>query len=252
MQIAVFLEIDKDHAPKYMDAFETRCRQAVKEQAWVIASKEYADKLPEEEKGDYLKVIPEDILKEVDENVEQAADRATLLVIQRNEKFENWLLELFGDDAADAESILANGTYGSIKHVAEEKHIAFYVEQSRNNVQRGEDKSSYYQNKVELLENNLSVLNERYKNVNESYYSLREYTTSTENYMKNLQVHATELDNELQAVTAENEQLKAQVEEIEQMRKENKTTLELYQGVLKELDERKVEVLELKSKYHRR
>lgn len=34
MQIAVFLEIDKDHAPKYMDAFETRCRQAVKEQAW--------------------------------------------------------------------------------------------------------------------------------------------------------------------------------------------------------------------------
>ena len=232
MQIAVFLEIDKDHAPKYMDAFETRCRQAVKEQAWVIASKEYADKLPEEEKGDYLKVIPEDILKEVDENVEQAADRAILLVIQRNEKFENWLLELFGEDAAGAESILANGTYGSIKHVAEEKHIAFYVEQSRNNVQSGEDKSSYYQNKVELLENNLSVLNERYKNVNESYYSLR--------------------DNELQAVTAENEQLKAQVEEIEQMRKENKTTLELYQGVLKELDERKVEVLELKSKYHRR
>ena len=230
MQIAVFLEIDKDHAPKYMDAFETRCRQAVKEQAWVIASKEYADKLPEEEKGDYLKVIPEDILKEVDENVEQAADRAILLVIQRNEKFENWLLELFGEDAAGAESILANGTYGSIKHVAEEKHIAFYVEQSRNNVQSGEDKSSYYQNKVELLENNLSVLNERYKNVNESYYSLRE----------------------LQAVTAENEQLKAQVEEIEQMRKENKTTLELYQGVLKELDERKVEVLELKSKYHRR
>ena len=53
-------------------------------------------------------------------------------------------------------------------------------------------------------------------------------------------------------MTAENEQLKAQVEEIEQMRKENKTTLELYQGVLKELDERKVEVLELKSKYHRR
>ena len=88
--------------------------------------------------------------------------------------------------------------------------------------------------------------------MNESYYSLREYTTSTENYMKNLQVHATELDNELQTVTAENEQLKAQVEEIEQMRKENKTTLELYQGVLKELDERKVEVLELKSKYHRR
>ena len=40
MQIAVFLEIDKDHAPKYMDAFETRCRQAVKEQAWGIASKE--------------------------------------------------------------------------------------------------------------------------------------------------------------------------------------------------------------------
>ena len=175
-----------------------------------------------------------------------------MLVIQRNEKFENWLLELFGEDAAGAESILANGTYGSIKHVAEEKHIAFYVEQSRNNVQSGEDKSSYYQNKVELLENNLSVLNERYKNVNESYYSLREYTTSTENYMKNLQVHATELDNELQAVTAENEQLKAQVKEIEQMRKENKTTLELYQGVLKELDERKVEVLELKSKYHRR
>ena len=65
-------------------------------------------------------------------------------------------------------------------------------------------------------------------------------------------MHATELDNELQTVTAENEQLKAQVEEIEQMRKENKTTLELYQGVLKELDERKVEVLELKSKYHRR
>ena len=51
MQIAVFLEIDKDHAPKYMDAFETRCRQAVKEQAWVIASKEYADQLPEEEKA---------------------------------------------------------------------------------------------------------------------------------------------------------------------------------------------------------
>ena len=175
-----------------------------------------------------------------------------MLVIQRNEKFENWLLKLLGDDAAGVESILANGTYGSIKHVAEEKHIAFYVEQSRNNVQSGEDKSSYYQNKVELLENNLSVLNERYKNVNESYYSLREYTTSTENYMKNLQVHATELDNELQTVTAENEQLKAQVEEIEQMRKENKTTLELYQGVLKELDERKVEVLELKSKYHRR
>ena len=250
MYIAVFLEITDGKEPKYFEAFEKRCRMAMDSENPVIASAEYVEKLSNGYSDSVIWEIPKEIMEKVDSSVENITDREILLQIQRNLELENWLKnKITNFENQDlVEGILVNSLYYSLKVAAADMGIDIFAASGKNSVSDSTDKDEFYQGKIELLENNLSVTEERYKNLQEAHYNLREYINSTENYMKNLQEHATKLDNSLKEAIAARDDAEYRAKELDRIKEENQVTLDLYKKVLKELDERKVEVLELKSR----
>ena len=109
-----------------------------------------------------------------------------------------------------------------------------------------------YQKLVSELKRQIEILQTELKQKEVTTLSLSENLNSSSHYIENLQKHATNLDNELKKYKSfyneHNETIQFAEERVNHAEAEIQRYMELYKNVLSELDERKIELLELKSK----
>lgn len=236
MYISFFIEIDANKEAKYKEQFLETVNESRQSEKCVIASSEYSALLEGDQKG-IVWEIPEEVMEDVSRNLENKWERDALLVIQRNEKLEQWVSECLKDSGQSVEAIMCYGEYVSIAEIARDMQIKAYYEYSmqQNEAQNGVQKMvTYMQQRVVATET--------------ADKELKEYIASTENYLKNLQEHATNLDNQLQKYKTFYDENSGT---IEYMQKENENYINMYKEILEELNVVRTENLDLKERYEK-
>lgn len=236
MFVSFFMEIDVNGNAKYVKEFNDAIGRAKDGEGYVLASKEYYDLLVEKDK-EYCIVIPEDVLEKISENLVQKCDRDILLLIKRESALEEWIQRVISEKENITE-IKAYGAYVSLIEVAKCLDVEMYSEVSK--------KSTSINDNIRRMTELFQEQEERYQKENESLQEnvkgLKEYITSTENYVKELQIHATKLDDELKIYRSEDK------DSIEYLEKEREKYLNLYKENLKKMNEIETAYLDLKEK----
>lgn len=239
MFVSFFMETDINNDVKYGKEFRDVIARAKAGEGYVVASKEYYQLLSEKDKS-YCTVIPEEVMEKVSENLAQKSDRDILLLIKREYALEEWLQKVICEKENVTE-IKAYGAYVSLIEVANCLNVEIYSEVSK--------KSIDVNNNIKRMTVMLWEQEERYQKENESLREnvkgLREYITSTENYVKELQIHATKLDDELKIYKSEDR------ESIEHLEKERDKYLSLYKENVQKMNELETAYLDLKEKQKR-
>ena len=239
MYISFFIEIDTNKEVKYKKEFLHMVEVYRSTGGHIIASKEYAS-LVKENAEDVVWEIPEEVMEDISANLENSWDREYLLVIQKNDKLEQWMLERLKGIEQQIEAIMCYREYISVGKVAQEIGVEAYCEYSTKN---GEAQNSIQQ-LLSSMQSQMKASEEKEKSLQENVTGLQEYIASTENYLKELQKHATELDEELQHYKAFYDE---NSERVEQLQDENQKYISLYKENLEELNKMRVAYLDLKE-----
>lgn len=239
MVISFFVEIDTNGNPKYKDEFLKAVEQSKKYGGWVVASKEYGILLKKETENVFYE-IPDDIIEQLSRSLEHKYDRDALLLIQRNSALEEWMGDLL-ERLQAVEAIRAYGEYVSLVRTANQRNIEMYCEVTK--------KSRYMENRIqqagESIQQQIQAYQEENSSLKENVQGLKEYIASTENYVKELQIHATNLDNELKYYKS------CDKDNVEQLRKDRDMYYKLYKDDLEKMNQLEITCLELKEKQYK-
>lgn len=238
MLVSFFIEIDADGNPRYKDEFIKDIERSKKNGGWVVAPKEYSVLV--EEAGKVFYEIPENIVEHLSKPLEHKCDRDILLLIQRNYELEDWLGNLL-NELGNVEVMKAYGEYVSLIKVANQKNIEMYCEVGK----KDGDIETGMQKVIASTQHQIQVYEEENKSLKENVHGLKEYITSTEKYVKELQIHATNLDNELKYYKS------CDKDNVELLRKERDRYYKLYKENLEKLNETETAYLELKEKQNK-
>ena len=242
--IYMLTEIDDSGIPIYRDEFLEKSKQ----NCTILTTSEYATFLEYENKN--VVVVPDEIMQDYDKNLDAKGKRFVMMEVYRNEKFENWLSFVFKENNERVEGIVIKYAYASVIHVATENRKSVLVEQNRKEMSMNSEEE--YQKLVSELKRQIEILQTELKQKEVTTLSLSENLNSSSHYIENLQKHATNLDNELKKYKSfyneHNETIQFAEERVNHAEAEIQRYMELYKNVLSELDERKIELLELKSK----
>ncbi len=238
MYISVFIEIDANRECKYKEEFMQAVKECRTSGGNVIASKEYVALLEQAES--VVWEIPEEVMADICVNLENDWDREYLLVIQRNQKLEQWLQKCLENNKVENGFILCYKEYISVGKVAQKNNMEAYCQYNDgdNEVQNG------MQQMVTSMQRQMEVAEKKEKELLEQIDGLKEYIASTENYLKELQKHATNLDNQLQEYKAFYEENSGGIERLQE---ERQKYLELYKENLEELNEIRTNYLTLQE-----
>ena len=116
MYISFFIEIDANRECKYKEEFIHAVEECRTTGGHVIASKEYVMLLEQEES--VVWEIPEEVMTDISANLENDWDREYLLVIQRNQKLEQWFQKCLEEHEVKTGFILCYKEYISVGKVA--------------------------------------------------------------------------------------------------------------------------------------
>lgn len=236
MFVSFFMEIDINNDVKYGKEFKDVIARVKSGEGYVIASTEYYELLKEKDR-DYCTVIPEEIVGKISENLARKSDRDILLLIKREYALEEWLQKMIFAKENITE-IKAYGAYVSLIEVANRLGVEIYSEIS--------NKSTEVNSNLKRVMDMFQEQEERYQKENESLKEnvkgLKEYITSTENYVKELQIHATKLDDELKLYRS------GDSKSFEYLEKERDKYLNLYKENLQKMNEIETAYLDLKEK----
>lgn len=248
--VSIFLELDSDGMPLYEDIFKKR----VMNNEIVYASEEYIQVL-DNEKRKNVHGIPHHILDEIDKQLDSKVNRSSLLKITYQENIEKW----FDDEIKSlqgCDEFLLFGDYESFLNVARKEHFPCLVYENSSITQKANVNEKYYQKVIQDMRNHINFVEEQLRESRGIVESLRKDIESNGNYIHNLEKHATELDNEKEKYKAFYEENVEKVEAIDRQAElcEERISkyLDMYKEVMKELDEKKVEVLELKKQLERK
>lgn len=202
-----------------------------------VATKEYMKLL--EKKADNVIEIPDEMIEEFECGLEKKSSRQIMMKIKKSENAKKWFAGLINNLKTKVDGIIIKDEYICILEAANQEGLAAYVQKNRMEcTEMYEDVMEKMQDKI----NDLEKENQQYQNTIDT---LNANLQSSFDYTHNLQIHATELDNKLQKYKEFYEQNK---EKVEYADKEVKRYLDLYKQTWKELDEKKIEVLELQQK----
>lgn len=242
--IFVYVEIDDNGNPVYKDEFLNTCAQ----NCTILASKEYVNLL--EKPNPNVVEIPEDVMEEYDRNLDSRGKRQIMMEINDNSLMENWLSYVFRDNNERISGIVIKNEYASVLKVAQVNQKAALVD--KNSDDNGADSEKKYRMIIDDLNHRVEVLQMDLKQREEAIETLRNSLNSSNNYIENLQKHATNLDNDLkkykQFYDENSETIQFAEEKVTRAECEIQKYVELYKNILKELDEKKTELLEMKKK----
>ena len=248
--VSIFLELNSEGAPLYKDIFLSEVLSG----ETVYASSEYMQLLNEDQKT-CVKMIPEKITEELDGQITNKMDRSSLLKISCQEKLENWFQNEI-DSMQGYMDILLFGAYESILNVARRKHFPCLIYENSSVCISTENNEKYYQKIIQDMRNHINFIEEQLRESQEALETLRKDIESNGHYIHNLEEHATELDKEKEKYRVFYENNFENVEKMNEREKyyEDRIDkyLEMYKEVVKELDEKKTEVLDLKKSLERK
>ncbi|MCI6783755.1 MAG: hypothetical protein MR594_09035 [Lachnospiraceae bacterium] len=246
--IRVYTEIENDGTPVYADEF---VENAKKTENILLVSKEYTE-LVQEELENVVK-IPDDIIAVYDKNLMDKGSRHIIMKIYENSMLEDWLKEELDDIDDEIIGLFMRDEYCSVLSAAWEKNINTYVQNEKNQFNEFEDEKRY-KLIIDSLEKRNEYLESIAKQNEATIESMKAAIESNNNYIHNLQIHATNLDNDLKKYKSFYEEYSDVIENftsrIEYSEKKINSYVDLYRNLLDELDELKTENLELKQKVH--
>ena len=226
MYISLFVEIDDCKKPLYYEEY----KRTYEGGGVVMATREYVEDACD---ADRVWVIPDEIIKVVDDFIEKPENRAELLQIKRCVQLEEWMEEKIGHGNKYIEGIISNKNYISVQEVANTMKIEWLVQMGSRYTTQAKNNSEYLisELKTQLLE------------MENAKKSLEGYIRSTENYMRELQIHATKLDEEVKKYKTFYDTHEENSDYVKQIREQNEKYAEKYKELILELDKLKTEKL---------
>lgn len=245
--IRIYIEVGNDGTPIYADEFVANAK---KTENVLIASKEYVDLLEDIEKDNVLE-IPSDIMQLYDKNLLNIGSRHITMKIYENNVLDEWIQKEIKAIDDEVMGVYMRGEYCSILSAAWKIHVAAYV-QNENRKYDEQDNEKKYKLMIDSLEKRNEYLDSIVKQNEKTIESMKAAIESNNNYIHNLQIHATNLDNNLKKYKAfydENaDTVENYADRIQYAEKEINHYVDLYKNLLDELDELKTENLEMKQK----
>lgn len=238
MFVSVYLEIDNEKNPVFKEVFFKDIEKRLERKMFIV-SKEYNDCLDQD--LECVKVIPYEIIEQIDLRNVCVENRAVSLELQKNVELYNWLKEttaLLGDEV---EGYIVNGLYDFVVQVANDLDIKVVLASENINSER--------------IDNYMNILESRNEKISEyesKMEDMQRQIDSKNEGMQRLQQKITDLSTELFKNNAEKESIDEQLQQCElRMDKSERQKVllaELYAALLKELNETKIELLNLKHK----
>ena len=226
MYISLFVEIDEVRNPLYFEEYKRACER----DTIIIASKEYVKDEYDKEK---VWVIPDEIMKIIDDFVEKPENRTMYLQIKRCLELEGWIENKVATGNKFIEGIITNKEYPSIQEATEYMRMEWLVQMGNRFVSQAKSNSEYM---IDELKSHLLQEENARK-------SLEGYIKSTENYLQQLQIHATKLDEDCKKYKVYYDQHEENSEYIKKLEAENNKYAEKYKTMILELDKLKTEKL---------
>ncbi len=250
--IRIYIEVGNDGTPIYADEFAANAK---KTENMLIASKEYVDLLENIEKDNVLE-IPSDIMQLYDKNLQNKSGRYIMMKIYNNDSLKNWLKEKVSLIDGEIQGIYMRGEYSSIIMAARELNILVYIKNEVKPLYESTDQERNYQLIVDTLERKIQYLESLVEQNSATIESLKASIVSNNNYIHNLQIHATNLDNDLKKYKefydVNHEVLESAEHRIKYAEDEVERYVGMYKKILDELDGLKIEKLELQEKMGKR
>lgn len=238
MYVSVYLEIDENGRPVFGERLKDTLQSA---EARVICSPEYED-LVEDSNKNQVEIIPMDLLTIKEGNLAKKKDRSFLLQILDINGLTEWFDNYFELNQVDF--VLTEENYISLEKVLKDRNIPSYIHSNSD----GNNAVSFLRTELEQAEQQVADMQKQIVTNGETIKSLREGWNSSEAYLKNLQEHATNLDNELKKYKDWFYKGEDGQKKIEEYEKKYEQITALYKGVVDEMDQLKIENLNLKKK----
>ena len=250
--IRIYIEIGDDNNPIYANEF---LENAKNDQNILIASKEYVSLL-EKISMENVYEIPEDIMLKYDKDLQTRSSRYIMMKIYNNDQLKDWIAEKISVIHDNINGVYMRGEYSSIIMAARECQTAVFIQNEVKPLYNEADKERNYQLIVDSLERRIQYLDTLVKQNNETIESMKASIESNNNYINNLQIHATNLDNDLRKYKQfyeENHEIIENVEyRVKHAEDESVRYITLYKNLLSELDKLKTEKLELEQKLQKK
>lgn len=215
MFIPMYIEVDDQKTPVYIEQCYSRiCRNQI-----VITTNEYACRI--DQKSNML-VIPEEIISEIDAYIESPDSRGALLCIKRIPSLEEWLQELCKAEDGKIDGLLTKGNYVSTNLAARNSGVLCYVEAFEKETEANYSEKIIYELRRQL------------RDAEDARENLIEYSKSMENYVKELEMHASKLDKEIQEYKQMSLDEEDNLNTIKELTRKNKEYLRLYKSAVEE------------------
>ncbi len=237
MYIPIYLEIDDDKNPIYKAAFLKDIEKLYGNKV-IIATSEYVELV---ENLDKLVVIPDDIINKIDSLNVNAGSRGMLLELQKNDELRDWLKSSI--KVEDTDGFIVNGLYNFVYQASKDLDV---------NIVFSADKLLSEKIRLDEYATNLESKNAKVSELEEKTVEMQRQIDAKNENLQRLQQKITDLSTELFKNNAEKQYIDEQMELNEQrMDKSEKQKVllsDLYASVLKELNETKTELLNLKNR----
>ena len=238
MLVFVFLEINNERKPLYAEEFNKCLKSVSTGNGIIVASKEYKALALDKE---CVLQIPDSIMNDIDNGLVSPENRGLFLCINKNNALIDWISEILSNK--DVTGILLMGRYYDFISAAKKNNVSIYyseiIDGKTEDITRGVlEKEEDYRNQINSLTNDLHDLREEIKDKNEQIAQFH-------NRIGSLQEELYNRKNQVKALEEQWEYAEKKVDKIED---EKFLYLKMYKSFLKELDETKVELLNLRKK----
>lgn len=238
MLVFAFLEINNERKPLYAEEFNKCLKSALTGNSIIIASKEYKALALDKE---CVLQIPDSIMNDIDNGLVSPESRGLFLSINKNNALIDWISEIISNK--DVAGILLMGRYYDFISAAKKNDVSIYysetIEQNTDEITKNVlEKEEDYKKQISTLTNDLHDLREEIKDKNEQIGQFH-------NRIGSLQEELYNRKNQVKALEEQWEYAEKKVDKIED---EKFLYLKMYQSFLKELDETKIELLNLRKK----
>lgn len=239
MYIPIYLEIDDDKNPIYKEDF-LKDISKISDDSIIITTTEYAKIL---ENTDNIRIIPEEIMSKIDSLNVKVGSRGILLELQKNDELREWLYKTINAEFSSIEGFIINGMYSFVYEVANllDKKIVFSAE-----------KLICEKERLDVYTANLEKQNNKVSELEDKVIEMQKQIDEKNENLQRLQQKITDLSTELFKNNAEkqyiDEQMELNEQRMDKSEKQKVLLADLYASVLKELNETKTELLNLKNR----
>lgn len=191
MNIYFACEVDENNKPIYIDLIKAFMHSNKSECAYIVSTEYYS----ELESKENVRVLPENVINEMENNLENSSKRGIMLSVCRMPALEEYISGVVKDFSDGCVYLYTNGRYYSFSVLEEQEKFINYALVS--GISDGDSNNTYYKKKIKELNERIEELKLQFFYKEQHVLSLTECLDSTANYLHELELHATNLDNEL-------------------------------------------------------